>query len=370
LSVRRPIASELWLLLAASVFSAAVGALLWRRLRQTPPEPPPPPQSVVDRLPGYHPTLVDHRGRPLSARPGHVRLVLDPFTGFRNLPGQRMPSFTVDDDGFRGGDRGAPSLPLAFVLGGSGTFGQGVNRDQDTLPSALARRSGRYRFVNAGVVGYESGQELAQMVHDLDGRGPQLYVLFDGWNDLFSHLEGKTLGRRLGVNSYLSDVEARLRALVEAQASELAAASPRPSDLWDRRFESDPGFRFAQVRDAYVANLQRMIAFAHARGADMLVAFQPDVSCKEHPTAAEVQARKSFARYGSMDAQRVGWYRELARCARDASAAAGAVFVDGNDAAFCGTGDELFVDPVHLNARGYDRMASVIQAQLAALPPR
>src|SRR6188768_2749485 len=163
---------ELLVMAISSLVAIAIAAALWPRLRGLRRQRL-PAQAVVDQMPGYSPTLVDHAGRALSERPGHVRLVLDPFSGYRNLGNQRATSFTIDENGFRGGFRGGADRALAFLLGASTAFGHGVPRDDDTLASVLSRRQGRYRVVNAGVIGYESGQELGLMTHYLDRFGPR-----------------------------------------------------------------------------------------------------------------------------------------------------------------------------------------------------
>jgi GDSL-like Lipase/Acylhydrolase family len=356
------------LLLAGScLLSLVVGLVLWPRLRH-PSLPSPPAQDVVDRMPGYLLTLVDHQGRALSERPGHVRVMLDPFCGYRNLPSQRATSFTVDENGFRGGDRGPVGLPLAFVLGGSAAFGHGVERDEDTFASVLGRGSPRYRFVNAGVVGYESGQELGLMTHVLDRYAPRLYVVFDGWNDLFVQLQVPPAGHVLGVNAGLSEVEARLRAFHETRRDPNEHASPRPPDAWEDRIAHDPRFLFAEVQDEYVGNLLRMGAFARAEGAALLVVYQPEVNCKARRTAAEERGRQEFARYGSTDPARVAEYREMGRTAAEACARAGIAFLDASGPAFCDTDEELFVDAVHLGPRGHARLAGLIWERLESLP--
>jgi hypothetical protein len=35
-------------------------------------------------------------------------------------------------------------------------------------------------------MGFLSGQEVAQMVHYLDEFNPSLYIVFDGWNDIYN----------------------------------------------------------------------------------------------------------------------------------------------------------------------------------------
>jgi lysophospholipase L1-like esterase len=308
--------------------------------------------------------VVDREGRALSEKPGQLRLVFDPFTGLRNAPNQHAQSFTVDTDGFRGGYRGEADRPLAFLLGGSAVFGQGVDRDDDTLSAVLARTSPRYRFVNAGVVGYESGQELALMVNALDRLSPRLYVVCDGWNDVFAHVTQATAHEPLGATPYLHDMERRLRALLVARSAPGAGDQPRPADEYGRRWVADRRYRFERVRDEYLRNLRLMATFAHARGAAMLVVFQPEVGCRPRPTEGEVAARRGFVRYGSDDPALRAWYAEMGAAAGAQAQASGYTFLDANTAAFCDAPEPLFIDPVHLNVEGYARLARYIAPHL------
>lgn len=350
------------LFVASTALSATAGYLVYERLLR-------PPRIGPDTGVGQHDLfLVDSRGRRLSEVPGDVAIVLDPFTGYRNAPRQATSRVTTDENGFRGGIP-AGDRPLAMVVGGSAAFGFGLESDKDTFVSVLNRLQSGYRVVNTAVTAFLSGQELGLMVHKLDDFHPKLYIVFDGWNDLFFTQSFPNLHLHdFGFNWPIwGDIENRLHAQYLAQAP-VAQAPTIPLLASPPRGEAE---NLEGAIAAYIDNLGRMKAFADARGARLVVIFQPELLSKRTPTDGEVSLRKEFLDWAArprvnFDAPRFSAdYRMMIVAAARACDALGVPHLDLNsDARFQQNPEELFIDHVHFNARAHRQVAEILREQL------
>jgi hypothetical protein len=350
------------LFFTSTALSAAAGYVVYERLLRPPPMGP-------DTSVGQHDLfLVDSRGRRLSEVPGDVAIVLDPFTGYRNAPRQAASRVTTDENGFRGGIP-AGDGPLAMVVGGSAAFGFGLGSDKDTFASVLNRLQSDYRVVNTGATGFLSGQELSLMVHKLDDFRPKLYIVFDGWNDLFFTQSFPNLRLHdFGFNWPIwGDIENRLHAQYLSQAP-VSQASTIPRLASPSRGEAE---NLQGAIAAYIENLGRMKAFAYARGAKLVVIFQPELGSKLSPTKGEVSLRKDFLDWAArprvnFDAPRFSAdYRMMIGSAARACEALGVSHIDLNsDARFQQNPEEFFIDHVHFNARAHQQVAQILQEEL------
>ena len=140
----------------------------------------------------YSLVFVDHLGRRLSEKDGSLDFALDPYSLYRNAPFQETKLFRIDGHGFRGGFDEADPRPRVLCVGGSAAFGFGLASDVDVFTARLAALEPRWQVVNAAVVGYLSGQELAEVVHRGDVVAPAAVVALDGWNDLYVPLLAAT----------------------------------------------------------------------------------------------------------------------------------------------------------------------------------
>jgi lysophospholipase L1-like esterase len=313
----------------ACLVSALAGAAIHRYAGGY--ERPPAPGGPYS---GY---LVDRLGQPLSRRHGDIKLVLDPWTTYRNLPGQKLPYLTIDANGYRVADpMPAGGRKTVVILGGSAAFGQGLASDAETFAAQLARGRPALHVVNAAAVGFLSGQELAEMVHYADRRQPALYVVFDGWNEVHAQSDG-VAGYALGYNwQMLGQIEEQLRKAVDGKAAKPAPFRPSPHE----------------VAAAYIENLDRMHTFARGRGAEILFVFQPHLSA-------------ALDRGGRFAAWRKKWYWEafdadihtVVTRAVAACHERGWTCLDMSNAL---PGAELFIDPVHPNAAGHARIAELL----------
>lgn len=334
--------------------SAAFGLLyfLWST--------PPPTRPRSD----YALSLVDAAGRNLSDRTGSLQLMLDPFTVYRNAPNQRTSSYWIDEHGFRGG-LGPGRAPRVFVVGGSAVFGLDLPADQDTLTAQLSNGTTHREFVNAGVVGYLSGQELASLVHYLDDHHPSGVIVFDGWNELFDQwLFRSRPATRLGFNNTFFEVEDRL-------CAQCRLATGKPSEPHSATPTMDSEQVFEDIVRAHLRNLEKMDAFARARGMWLLVAPQPEIGDRQQLHPAENRALEDWnAAYGYSSRGFSNAYGNLVdRVLEFCLSKQIPVVAVGRDPRFRESREALLLDPVHLSSAGASLCARLLLESLDRVSP-
>ncbi len=337
-------------LLVSSVLSSTIGWGLYRIVRASPSHPP----INTD----YTLTFVDAHHRPLTEKPGQLQLQLDPLLLYRNRPRQNTRSFTIDEHGFRGGIQ--TSLPKVFVLGASAVFGQDLDSDQQTLSAQLGKLDPTYEFINAGVVGYLSGQELAIMVHQADRFRPVGYILMSGWNEIFDQYHfSRRPADRLGYNNAFFDLENRLASLASANLGSTPTPSSPPT-------LPSPADSLRQIIDQYLLNVDRMADFARARGAFFLWVIQPELSMKKKRTVDEDRALDTFNHaYGYVDRGFPEAYQELVHQSIRHAEQKEIPYIDPMADRRLGDASEtLFRDPVHLSSEGNEILAQVLHQAL------
>jgi len=344
----------------------------------------------------YKLALVDRGGRPLSDSRGGLQVRLDPFTSYRNQPNQHTGSFSTGAYGFRGGYRGTPR-PVV-VLGGSAAFGQGLPADSDCFAAVLDGLLEQREVVNAAVVGYLAGQELALMVHRLDDFNPSAYVAFDGWNELFDQwlVYPRETPWDHGFMNLFFSIEKRLHDLQTISGNQQKPQA-RPSGV-SRKEEArragitkemthrkgkkntarsavgsggaEPVEReriLEGIQRNYHAALGRMNDFARARGASFLVVFQPELGGKLNRTSAETTEYyrwcEVYGKYRNLEfSTEYGSFidRAAAWCAAE-----GIEYLDlHHHPAFRESDRRLYYDVVHLNEEGHRVAARLIHQRL------
>src|SRR5262245_60566916 len=166
------------LLLVSSIGAFAVGYSVYSYMAKNNSE------SIYPSTSGpYDYSFFNQEGRKLSDLDGMLKFVTDPFTIYKNYPNQRSSAYSLNKYGFREGYTSDKPY-TAIVLGGSAAFGYALDSNEKTFASILSFSNERYNVINSSVIAFLSGQELSQMVHYLDDFNPQLYIVFNGWNDV------------------------------------------------------------------------------------------------------------------------------------------------------------------------------------------
>ena len=228
--------SPLWLIVSFSLFLLVI-ELLTRifldlsdskgELKQTLAEP--------DLISAYQLNFVNEDEQPYENLDQRENLLArrSLSVGYQLVGGQKNEYWQINEQGFRDSE----PLPLAkpadeiriFLLGNSTAFGYGNSSNEatisellearlaqrlakqksspnlyrpnvlpyneDNVKKALAKypklKSGKYRVINAGVPGYASGNELAQVALSVLPYKPDLIIVLDGYPDLMLDSESK-----------------------------------------------------------------------------------------------------------------------------------------------------------------------------------
>ena len=117
--------------------------------------------------------------------------------GYRQLvPNQHLQTININDQGFRGSEISAQkpdNTYRIFFLGGSTAFGSGSTSDSTTIPSYLQSMYDardlpfEMEVINAGVGSAPSYVEYRTIKDRLLDMDPDLFIIYDGWNDANRH---------------------------------------------------------------------------------------------------------------------------------------------------------------------------------------
>ena len=151
---------------------------------------------------GYYPKYVDYRVEsPAYTDKTHANEIYKefflvqeqyvPYTiwRYKELHGKHI---NINEDGIRAtipnsNDKSDKKL---FFFGGSTIWGTGVD-DNNTIPSFVSRylkeNNLTFDIVNYGQSGYQSTQELIQLISELQkGKRPAVVIFYDGINDIYA----------------------------------------------------------------------------------------------------------------------------------------------------------------------------------------
>jgi hypothetical protein len=346
----------------------------------------------------YDVELSTHDGRKISPLVGPLKLSLAPFTVYRNLPSQHTPTININSRGLRAAEGAEQdSRPKIIFLGGSAAFGNGAETDQDTIPAILQQSIKSHRVLNAGVIGFQSGQELAYLVTQIIDYQPAIVVAYDGWNDVFDVVHGPPRDvDELGFNSNFFAFEDQLvlnyRTQISpyASLSRLIGATSTKSLVLTRFIQAirthqmqeaitdQTSINLSRIREkgllnsivsTYVNNVRKMSLFSHACGAKFVLVFQPELGQRSNATAQEKQLL-SAALIGTTHYSDSfpSLYRDFLTAAKQQLTRDGVEWIDTNESPlYQASPTTLFVDPVHTNRRGNEVVAQIMTPKLQLL---
>jgi len=200
----------------------------------------------------------------------------DASTGMpRLVPGEHGRSddpVVVNQDGFVGDELedDAPDLFRVVALGDSNTFGHGSRRysypaQLGRMLDDLERLGRRYEVINAGIEGMDSFQALHRLEHDVLPLGPEVVIIYIGWNDLMKYDPLGQAGE--GVVPAASRWIDRLWLVKGIRKLMFVYVMPRMNPPLTGP-ESDTG-KFDDFRpDAYIENVGTMIRMIREHGAE------------------------------------------------------------------------------------------------------
>lgn len=306
-------------------------------------------------------------GESLGGSRGTLKLMVHPLVGYTNLPNQKTPHFSINALGLRGDEvsEKRPGAMRIVVIGGSAAFGTGLDDDSQTFSSQLERKLDGVESVNAAVIGHRSGQELAYLVSELVDLEPDWVIALDGFND-FTSVGGARWNKWMDVNGSLQVQNQLLRLTMLVERGPLTRLAnlhhvifPRIAARWGairlsaihaRAVKEFGVYTLDEVVERYLHNIEKMAGVARAFGARFLCVIQPSESGMHTNQSEEPYARfrahvKTSARLGDVPMLDLNEHADR---------------IEAN----------MFMDNVHLDARGNQMMAEIVAANLRRLGVR
>jgi lysophospholipase L1-like esterase len=327
-----------------------------------------PPKQVIYKPSDneYLLSFYNRKGERIGEAGGLLKLITDPFTIYMNYPNQKSYRYSINKYGFREGYE-SKKPHTAIVVGSSAAFGFALDSNEKTFASKVSRYSEKYNVINSAVVGFLSGQELSQMIHYLDDFNPSVYIVFDGWNDIFDPYafvkNWPVRNAPIGYNNAFFLVENRLAEYFKInqkeQVSQIEALEPVGDPLSEDAL-------FQKVLEIYVANIDKMHAFARARGAKFLLIFQPELGNKKVRSSGEQNTLTTWIdKYGYLDKKISERYNKFITEAKRVFQKKKITFIDINDEPeFSENPQMVFFDVVHPNELGHELIARIIHRAL------
>jgi lysophospholipase L1-like esterase len=300
------------------------------------------------------------------------RIIRDPVLGWRNRPGWRGPTYTINSWGCLGPEPAAPKpagVTRILCLGDSCTAGDLLPRFEDTYPSQLSTELRRLspdretEVINAAVGGYSSFQGRLWLERELLDLEPDVLVVYFGWND---HWPARAGGSDEELSGSLHE---RLRAwLAWSKVVQLAirtyhmAFGRRVVPAGEGAPTAVSGRPPRVSRTDYRANLLRMAEVMAERGGKSVFVTAPNY------LALTDAPQEVFADRATAEAV-VRVHESYCNVARKAAADAEAFLVDAARAFEQEAApDKLFwrpepsapLDFIHLSPLGYHRLATLV----------
>jgi hypothetical protein len=317
-------------------------------------------ETDIDYLLAFY----NRQGQKIGDPNGLLKIITDPFTIYTNYPNQKTSRYSIDEYGFRASYTSEKPY-TAIVVGGSAAFGFALDNDDKTFSSIISRRNKKFNIMNSAVVGFLSGQELSKMIHHLDRFHPELYIVFNGWNDIYDpYAFAKSWPVRnapIGYNNIFLQMENRLAEyfLGGKENTKKEGISPVGNLISEDEY-------FDEISSTYISNILKMHSFARARGADLLLVFQPELGNKRVRSPGEEETLRSWIeKYGYLNIDITNRYKSLIVEAKNRFIERSIAFIDINEQPeFTDTPDTVFFDVVHPNGLGHELIAHIINRVL------
>ena len=316
--------------------------------------------AVEKRTQGYQLQFVNSEGKPYGdqANPGELQAKRNPLLGYQLLPNQANQFWTLNAQGFREDEtltaqKGDGDIRV-FIVGGSTAFGQ-LNTDNastlahkmealltqrieqqrinpqafqppvlpywaDQVQEALALppriKEGQYRVINAAVPGYASGNDLAQLMHQVVHYAPDIVIVLNGYPDLLlpssqagadipgldALLHNKTPGVFSQAGDRLQNSIAQLMAVKIYHHYQHRSQPPQPaltaplniaaaelkSSLNDYVGKDDAELDQRLLR--YRNNLEQMVQWASGTEKRLIIGLQPEITGRAADTLTPAEA--------------------------------------------------------------------------------
>ena len=352
--------------------------------------------------------------------------------GYKLLGNQENKHWQINAEGFR--DRDPLSLDKPqdeiriFLLGGSTAFGYKSPNNQATISEYLEQRleqrlaqqkaspklykpdllpfdktkrqkslakpskikSGKYRVINAGVPGYASGNELAQLALQILKYKPDLIVVLDGYQDFMLEsnleavkpppidterskptsfvgyvgkaiepIENKSYLAKIAQNRWLKDKQTAQKQdfLLNEQPANLVQYLPQTKDELQKRV------------DRYLERQKQILSLSAAARIPLVVAIQPEITGREPSQLSDSEGQIAQQLGRTYIKQVKDNYPVLI----DATQQLANAFPKNMKALdLYRLSDKYpspsFIDPIHLNEAANEKVAEQLYYAIASLP--
>ncbi|MEW6557983.1 MAG: SGNH/GDSL hydrolase family protein [Elusimicrobiota bacterium] len=351
-----------------------------------------------DKSINYNMLATTSNGLPLTTKKVGIRLLLNPFMVYKNMPkGHRLSPKNsiipkINSLGFRGEKevskkKHSDSFRI-IVIGGSAAFGEGASSDNTTweyiLENKLNNRKNllkKVEILNAGVIGYLSGQELIYLVMELIDLAPDLVIVYNGWNDFYDHIKCQRKNGLFGFNNTFFEIEKRLLKNFKSENNVISAFchffkylinnTELAKNILPRIVKGPkPEFITREYIDAFVKNygnnIEKMSRFSHGYSVEFVVAFQPELYSKNKKmwTNEEINIDISIQKGDPEYRNAVKMiYPLLAQKAKEICRKTGSDFLDLRKI-FDTEKQWVFADFVHTNDNGNEIIAKTLYDHL------
>jgi lysophospholipase L1-like esterase len=353
--------------------------------------------------------------------------------GYQLLSNQKNEHWQINPEGFRDRDPLTQAKPedeiRVFLLGGSTAFGYGSPDDTGTISQHLEQRlqqriqqqkaspnlykpellpsdsvekqkylakpaklkPGNYRVVNAGVPGYTSGNELAQLALQIFKYKPDLIVVLDGYEDLMrasdreavqapklnldqqtqptsfvdyassliEPLENKSYLAKMAQDRWLKDKLAHQKKdfILNEAASNLVQYLPQNQDELDKRV------------NRYIDHQKQILSLSAAARIPVVVAMQPEITGRNPSQLTDIEGEIATELGRSYIQQVKDSYPVLIKAteqlAENYPKNLKAVDLYQHTEKYP---SPSFIDPIHLNEAANEQLAEQLYYAIASLP--
>jgi len=301
--------------------------------------------------PFYRWSFYTSQGQRLGNQRGMLKFMYHPQLAYVNFPNQRTKYFSINSEGFRGPEVEAKKVGerRIVVVGGSSAFGAGLMSDAETFEAKLGEKNKNVEVINAAVVGYKSAQELVFLVTKGMDLHPDLILAFDGSNDCWElDKEWPDVNGAYMIQDNLNYLDGFIYSnffmrCVNIYRSILAKTIYyfHSREISDEKDSDNVGSLYAAT---YCANILKMDRLAKSYHANFICFLQP-VKRLMYGREARVRERYLFSRAKEVfDRNNIKYvdlnlYKGLIK-------------------------KEYFMDDVHLDARGNQIIADIIDRRL------
>ena len=222
----------------------------------------------------------------------------------QHVPDQHLQTININNLGFGGQDLSAQKPDdtyRVFFLGGSTAFGYGSTSHEDAIPGYLETMYNarglpfEVEVINAGISGVTSYTEYNMLKDRLLDLEPDLFIIYDGWNDASKHPDNPDIPREsyqrimsgeLTLDEYIDEYELKIKKIKEESTFKdlyrYTGIVRLAVDIRDNLFASDlfqkPIYDNTAIDEkvsVWVDRWNEICMIGNERGFDVLVIVQP-----------------------------------------------------------------------------------------------